>query len=207
MAKKILLFNYFLHQAAELVQKQCGQDEKTALLSIIFSKANIFRRCASGGTSQTVWTCHPRYAEDLYWIVLLDAKAHGEDILKYYQPRASFLYGGEKQWGAAILEDADIQRQCDQIYPKAALDCELYKKVSGLDTLPEIHHVKSVDATKLELPAPDADTIAIDRALGRLCADKEFLNLLNICSKYDFYGRSMAQKYYATHYTAVIPKV
>lgn len=207
MAQKVLLFNYFLHQVAERVQKQCGLEEKAALLSIIFSKANIFRRYASGGASQLTWSCHPQYAEDLFWTVLLNAKANGEDLLRYYQPRASFLFGGQKQWGAPILEDADIQAVCAEIYPKAAPDHELYAKVLGEETLPKIDHAKSVDVSKLELPTPDADTAAIDRALARLCEDAEFIKLFGIESKYDFYGRSLAHKYYATHYATLIPAV
>lgn len=207
MATKVLLFNYFLHQASEHVQKQCGLEEKAALLSIIFSKANIFRRYASGGSSQLIWSCHPQYAEDLYWIVLLNAKANGEDLLKYYQPRASFLFGGQRQWGSPILEDADIQAAGAEIYPKATPDHELYAKVLGEEILPKIDHAKSVDVSKLELPSPDTDTATIDRALARLCKDAEFIKLFGIENKYDFYGRSLAHKYYATHYATLIPAV
>lgn len=207
MATKVLLFNYFLHQVAEFVQKQCGLEEKAALLSIIFSKANIFRRYASGGSSQLTWSCHLQYAEDLFWTVILDAKAHGDDLLRYYQPRASFLFGGQRQWGAPILEDADIQAICAKIYPKATPDQDLYAKLLGVETLPKIDHAKSVDVSKLELPTPDADTAAINRALDRLWADAEFTKLFGIESKFDFYGRSLAHKYYATRYAQVIPAV
>ena len=207
MAKKVLLFNYFLQKVAETEQRLWQTDEKAALLAVILSKANVFRRSASGGTSETIWSCQTRYAEDLFWIVCLDAKAHGDDLLKYYQPRASFLFGGEKQWGAPILEETDIEKQCSQIYPKAAPEKELYAQFIKEETMPAIMYATTVAPSKLELPAPDEDTAAIDRAYQRLSDDKEFLKLLNIYSKYEFYGRSLAHKYYATHYASVIPRV
>lgn len=208
MAQKILLFNYFLQKVAETKKKQLETDDfKVALLSIIFSKANIFRRGMSGCSSQTVWSCHTQYAEDLFWLVCLDAKAHGEDLLHYYHPRASFLFGGERQWGTPILEDVDLQAQCVRIYPKAMPEQELYAKVAKQSPLPQILKSTAVDTSKLELPEPSVDTAAIDHALARLWQDVEFTKLLEIESKFDFYGKSLAHKYYATHYAALIPTV
>ena len=208
MEKKILLLNYFLCQATDLVQKEFGIDDtKVALLFLIFAKANVFRRYTSGCGSENILICRTQYAEDLFWLVCLDAKAHGYDLLKYYQPRASYLFGGQKQWGAPILTDSDVQKQWEKIYPAAAPEQELYTRFVASKEISKIQKSTSVSLSALELPAQDADTAAIDSTMQRLQKKKSFVKLFSVTNKFDFYGRSNAHKYYAEHYSAEIPAV
>jgi hypothetical protein len=117
------------------------------------------------------------------------------------------VFGGQKQWGASILVDDDLKKHCERLYPAAAPKSELYANFVAKEEISEVKRSVDVELSMLELPTADADTQAMDAAMMRLCNDKSFVQLFSIGGKFDFYGKSLAHKYYAEHYAAAIPAV
>ena len=210
---KIALFNYFLSKVALKEQELLHvKKDRAALLAVIFSRMDIQHRHATGCSSEKVYLANPKYAEELFICVCLDAKQHGDYLANAFD----FDFVPFYVQGTAIddITDRTIAAYLDkEIYPNDCFDKELYAAVSGKDGealdkmlggMRSLWKRNVIDPNELMMPEPCAETAMIDRAWERLTADENFIKLLNPYTKYDRFTRSLAQSWYGGHINDIL---
>ena len=200
------LFNYFMTKVVQQEQSFLKSDDaRLAALEVIFSKMSVHRQYASGASSETIYFCAPKYAEELFLILCMDAAAHGDNLARLFdfKPFASYLWGHRFE----DVSDSELKNYLEKVYPiNAAVDKELYQK---LFTLPaekinnilnrlSAVYIRDAHPELLEnLPEPCAETAMIDRAWARLMGDKTFVELLKPNGKHCHNGYSRAYDRYS----------
>ena len=210
---KIALFNYFLSKVALKEQELLHlENERAALLALIFSRTDIQHRHATGCSSEKAYMANPKYAEELFICVCLDAKQHGDHLANAFDFDFSLFY----IQGTAIddITDRTIAKYLDnEVYPDDCFDKELYAAVSGkngealdkmLDSMRPTWKRNVIDPNELMMPEPCAETAMIDRAWERLTADANFIKLLHPYTKYNRFTRSLAQVWYSAHINEIL---
>lgn len=207
MKKK--LFNYFLQKVVQQEQSFLKSDntELTAL-AIIFSKMSVHRQYASGASTETIYFCAPKYAEELFLVLCMDAATHGDNLLQVFNfhPSSSYICGHQLP---DMKDDELANYLAKEVYPETKdLDnaVEHYTKLSGLpkaemqDRLRKMKasYIRKVNTEVLaNQPEPCAETAMIDRAWDRLMKDKNFTALLDSGSKHKPNGYSNAYAQYS----------
>ncbi|MBR1374423.1 hypothetical protein IJ556_08260, partial [bacterium] len=120
MGKK-LLFNYFMHKACCIEQELLGiQDERATLLAVIFSKFSVPHQHATGCCEETVYMTDPKFAQELFIILCIDAKKHGDNLVEAFRFVPWTLY-----YKGSILsgiEDKDLTNYLDKTLFPAVCD-------------------------------------------------------------------------------------
>ena len=213
---KFRLFNYFLSKAA-LKEKELLhlESERASFLAIILADVNIHHRHATGVSSEKVYWANPKFAEELFACVCVDAALHGDDLYRAFDfEYCPFYYRGEKINGVTDKEIASHLNT--EIYPKAkgradkAIYAELLK-VKGIALDEKLSHMNPLFTRNvfefdepLRMPEPCAQTAMIDRAWDRLLNDNDFVKLFYPYAKYIYDGRSLAQFRYSGHVNDIL---
>lgn len=214
MKKKI--FNYFLKKVLLKEQELLKtKDEQLALLAVIFSSTHVFRRYQSGCNMEQIYFAEPKYAEELFLLVCLDAEQHGDHLLGAFNfvPKEQFCRGSK----LPDLNDAELSNYLDkEVYPIAkAVDYDLYAALmntTAAEAQEKIactaaNYMRATIGTDLELPNACSETEMIDRAWSRLLENGEFVKLLQIAAKHDKHGISEAYKRYVASYTYLLQHI
>lgn len=199
MKRKFLLFNYFLQKAVQKEQELLRIDDfRAALLALIVSRASVFHRCASGCSTQKAYLCKPKYAEELFLYLCLDAEKHGDALLKEFKFQKTHSFSHATQ-NMGDFEDVELTGYLDQIYPLSKFfnkeDKELYAAIlenpADIAELEAAHtFLRKVAVDSLELPAQNEKTAMIDRAWERVWEVDEFPAMFTLTGKHDVHGRS-----------------
>jgi len=204
MKKK--LFNYFLKKAVRTEQLFLGgcDDVKLAALEVIFAKMTVQREYASGGIGiEEIYLWTPKYAQELFLIVCMEAAAHGDNLLQIFnfKPCTTYIYGQN----FPDMQDSELTNYIEQeIYPEAKnieKEKDFYAKFFMLP-IDKIDmkkvYARGVNINVLEnLPEPCPETEMIDRAWERLMQDDRFIPLFNHYAKYAPNGLSNAYERYS----------
>jgi len=192
------------------------QDDKVAMLALVFSRARLQHRSATGCSSEEVYAVNPKFLQELFILLCSNAEKSG-DHLKY-----SFDFVGvprfEFGWNADLkdLEDKDISYHLDNnLFPYAnrQMDKELYTKLLADKTPEELECIFERMASKftyeprpeaLELPEPCAETEMIDRTWNRLLEHPNFVSMLKPKGKLDYLGRSVPYQRYVEHISQLL---
>lgn len=203
------LFNYFLKKAVQHEQAFSASDDvRLAALEVIFSKMLVCKQYASGSSTETIYFCNPKYAEELFLVLCADAATHGDNLLKVFnfRPSSTYIKGHE----FPDVRDKELTRYLDQeVYPVAKKFDEEIKLYTKLFSLPaeeteaklrklSTSYIRKANVEALEnLPEPCAETEMIDRAWDRLTKDEGFLKLFDSNHKHNMNGYSYAYDRYA----------
>lgn len=213
---KIKLFNYFLSKAA-LKEKELLhlESERASFLAIILADVNILHRHATGCSSEKVYWANPKFAEELFACVCVDAVMHGDELYRAFDfDYCPFSYRGNMIDGVSDKEIASYLNT--EIYPEAKgrADKKIYAellKVKNLALDEKLSHMNPFFTRNvfefdepLWMPEPCAETEMIDRAWDRLLNDNDFVKLFQPYSKYIYDGRSLAQARYSTHVNDIL---
>jgi len=206
MKQKILLFNYFVKKVADK-EKEMYQlsNEQAALLAVIFSRASVEFRHATGCSLEAVYMADPKIAEELFILLCVDAEKHGDHLMEQFnfEKVPVYEYGNPHK----DLSDKEIAAYLnDTLYPvcKEEVNKDVYKAlIFSREPLDDIlrriapRYLRSVGVSELELPAPCAETAMIDRAWERLLGYDGFKNLVSLAGKHDKLCHSLIYKRYA----------
>lgn len=210
------LFNYFLKKVMLKEQELLNiQGEQALLLAVIFSSTSIFRRYQSGCAMEHIYFAKPKYAEELFLLVCLNAEQHGDHLLRAFNftEREEF-HQGRRAVDVSDSELADYLYK--EVYPiTEEVDYDLYGLLTGetpegaLKTMSHVAPVytRAVTQKKLEISEKCEETTMIDRAWERLQADEEFMELLQLNKKHDRQGKSNAYKRYAPHLVYLLERI
>ena len=209
---KTKLFNYFVKKALEKEKELLGlQDDRAAMLALIFARSNVQHRHATGCSSEVAYSVDPKFLQELFILLCANAEHSGDHLKK------SFNFVGiprfELGWGADLkdLEDKDISYHLNNnLFPYAnhELDKELYAKLLPNKKPEELECIFERIASKftykprpeaLALPEPCEETAMIDRAWSRLIEHKNFISMLKPQGKMDYAGRSVPYQRYMEH--------
>lgn len=211
MKKKILLFNYFVKKAVEKEKELLGlQDDRVALLALIFSRYSTQHRHATGCCSETAYTIEPKFLQELFILLCSNAEKSGDNLKQVFD----FVGIQRYEWGDELkdMHDKDITYYLsNELFPNAKLEDvrEIYaillfdKTPEELDdilrrmasTFSRMPRVKALE----QQPEPCAETEMIDRAWNRMLEHETFISMLNPTGKKNFCGQSIAYQRYAEH--------
>ena len=206
MERKILLFNYFVKKVADKQKElyQLSSDEQ-AMLAVIFSRASVQFRHATGCSLESVYIAEPKIAEELFVLLCLDAEKHGDHLMEMFDFKKVpvYEYGNPHK----DLSDKEIAAYLSEtLYPtcRENVNKDLYGAlIFSLEALDDVlrriapRYWRNVDLSKFEMLEPCAETEMIDRAWDRLVADKGFVDLLTMIGKHDRFCHSNIYKRYA----------
>lgn len=215
MEKKILLFNYFVKKAIEKEKELLGlQDDRVALLALIFSRYSVQHCNASGWSPETAYAVEPKFLQELFILLCSNAEKSG-DNLKY---AFDFVGIPRYEWGDELkdMHDRDITYQLNNnIFPYAKMDDvrEIYVALLPNKTPEEQDNIltrmaavfsKAPRPEALEQPEPCAETAMIDRAWERLLQHDGFISMLKPSGKQDHCGRSIPYQRYVEHLSTLL---
>ena len=210
MKEKIHLFNYFVKKVMLKEQELLNiKDDRIALLAIILSRVSIQHRHATGCSSETVYITYPKYVEELFLNLCIEAVKNGDNqLLHSFDFKATSMYLRERTFDD--VEDKEISKYVNKVlYPEAhhTLDESLYGALVPADEKERINlfHARNVMGSPLELPEPCAETAMIDRAWEKLMQDESFIKLLAQCGKQNRFGYSLAHARYSQHIKLLVP--
>lgn len=210
LSMKKKLFNYFLKKAMQKEQAVLKSGNPgLAALGIIFSKLPIIVPNPNGARVETRYVFIPRYAEELFLILCMDATAHGDNLLQVFNFKSSMTY--IRGYKLQDMKDNELIEYLEQaVYPiaiKLEEEMPLYTKLFSLPPKEtkallqrlSVFYVRKVNIEKLKnQPEPCAETEMIDRAWNRLMHDKNFIVLFDCCCKHLLNGYSNAYEMYST---------
>lgn len=203
--KKKILFSYYLQKLAQMEQELLGvNDQRMALLALVLTKANLFRRICSGCTMQTLYFCNPMYIEELFIYLCLKAGREGMKLRsQFHFVQSSASYPG--MWGQPYVEDKDITLFLAKVYPmpksKKEVDIDLYRRF--LDNMSsdelwqkfiQLCNFRNVNTNALCTSEHCEETALIDVIFEKLKDDKVLQNMLSLNSRCNIYAQSPAYK-------------
>ena len=207
--KKELIFNYFVKKCIDKKYALLGVNFKEAMLGMILSHTSLIRRYAQGVSMEEIYLTNRYYFEELFLILCLDAKKHGQDIISKF----NFQYTNRYRQSAMFvdhIEDTDLDKYLESILPtvknKKEVDFSLYENVTSLsaeDLLKKSYRLDNlckVAIDELELPDPSEETAVIDNAWERLMANADFVELVERENKHTPQAQSIAVCYLEQHY-------
>lgn len=149
----------------------------------------------------------PKFAQELFIILCIDAKRHGDNLADAFLfVPWTLYYKGNVLSG---IEDKDLTNYLDTTLFPAVYNCILKPFYHVLipdktaEQLQEIYYrqcrwsFRDVMDTPLILPAKNEQTAMIDRAWERLSKDAAFINLFSLTGKHSRQGLSYAYLRYA----------
>jgi len=210
MEKKILLFNYFVKKVMEKEKELLGlQDDKAALLAVIFSKYGVQHRSASGYSAETAYVLNPKFAQELFILLCSNAEKSGDNL------KQAFNFVGIKryEWGDELqdIQDKDITYHLNNnLFPYTGkeINRELYAKLLPQMSEDELNNTLSRIAPvfgrkpwlpALQQPEPCVETEMIDRAWNRMLEHEGFLSMLKPSGKQNYRGQSVPYARYSEH--------
>jgi len=215
MEKKILIFNYFVKKVADKEKELLDlQDDRAALLAVIFSHAYVQHRHATGCSSEALYMADPKTAEELFILLCSNAENHGDHLMKLFNFRRVPLYeyGNSKD----DMSDKDLATYLsNELYPacRNGIDKEIYGALIPNKTSEELDDIlrhiipsyaRNVGVAELELPAPCTATEMIDRAWNRMMEHKGFVELLSPRNKHNYFRHSNIYDCYAGHISTML---
>lgn len=216
MKKKILLFNYFLEKCLNKEKLLLKTDDfKTLMLGLVTAKASIFRRTASGCSTEVTYLIRPKFLQEMFVVLCLDAVEHGDNLLGMFGFQKGYAFHHVRA-NKEDFEDVELTAYLDTIYPDAfvlkkeerAMYAQIVGSFSEMRNSPYYGHLrlKRVAIGKLEVASFDKYTEMIDRAFERLCAQEDFLKMFLLGSKYDIYGVSAPYNKYIKKLDVLLEK-
>lgn len=206
MEKKILLFNYFIEKCLDNEKMFLKTDDfKTLMLGLAFAKASVFHRNISGCSSETVYFIKPKFLQEMFVLLCLNAYEHGDDLFKVFDFNQTYAFHGQHS-EQGDFEDVELTSYLNKVYVETApLKPEeeaMYTTLAKVEKLtPEMfpHHrfsLKRVAVDELEVSQENDFTKMIDRAFERMSQSEEFIQLFLVSGKYDLYGISKPYSMY-----------
>lgn len=208
---KTKIFSYYLQKLAGEEHKLLGvDDDRAALLALVLTKANLFRRFHTGCTTQELCFCNLRYVQELFIYICLNANDSGNKLLSLFDFNQTMIYRGEV-CGRPYLEDKDINIFLDKLFPKVHRNEEYVEKSPYALLLPEISelsdskwrekfvHPSNLCNVNLEVLCPletGEETALVDAALAELENDTIFFEMLLLTNRCDIHGESRAYQAY-----------
>lgn len=200
---KTKIFSYYLQKLAQMEQELLGvKDQRAALLAVILAKTNLFRRLHTGCTVQPICMCFPRYAQELFLYMCIEAKKKGTDILSYFNfaQKTAYIPG---LWGQPYVEDADITSFLTKVYPEVLsvneIDINLYRyffekenKEELIEKFIHLGNFRQVNEKALRPLGTCKEKKMIDDAFELLKDNTILCNMLSLVNKCDIYGKSPA---------------
>lgn len=200
MKRKILLFNYFISKCLEREKELLKTDDfKTLMLGLITARASIFHRTASGCSTEMGYIIRPKFLQELFVFLCLDAMEHGDNLLEpfNFSKTHTFSY---LHWGKGDFEDIELTAYLEKAYLEVNQLTEdekaMYSQI--ITPLPKVFQspyygsvrIRRVTLEKLTVSSKDKYTEMIDRAFERLSRCENFVGMFLLDGKYDLYGMS-----------------
>lgn len=208
---KTKIFSYYLQKLAEEEQKLLGGDNKrAAFLALILTRTHCVPYNRDGGVfSEEQYFCDPRFVWELFVYICLRAKENGRNLLSLFNVKRTVWHG----W--SYLEDKDITRFLDEVFPKVRrVDEDMVTLYTVL--LPEIAEQPNPEwmlrkkffqnedlyNVNLDVLCPietSEETALVDAALAELKDDEVFQRMLSR-DRYTHFHKSAA---YFNYYSQI----
>ena len=216
MEKKILLFNYFVKKAIEKEKELLGlQDDRAALLALIFSRYSVQHCNASGWSPETAYAVEPKFLQEMFILLCSNAEKSGDKLKQAF----NFVGIPRYEWGDELkdMHDKDITYQLgNNIFPYAKSEDvrEIYTALLPNKSKEELDNIFIRMAAVfsraprpealIPQPEPCAETEMIDRAWSRLLEHEGFVAMLKPSGKQNYRGQSIPYQRYAEHIYALL---